>query len=133
VSCESLVSSSNARTASTLKRSMRMPLAWPMTSRLASAESNWCRVWAASKAVARGWPASRLGRGDDGVGLAAQQVQCCGAAAVGVELKGQHAAYAGSDRGRGVSGPAFIGSQIRAAHHQLVVERCLQARTLVEP
>ena len=38
VSCESLRSISNARTSSILKRSMMMPLAWPMRSRVDSAD-----------------------------------------------------------------------------------------------
>jgi hypothetical protein len=58
-------------------------------------------------------------------------VQRSGTAAVAVELKRQHAVHAGSDRGRSESGPAFIGTQIRAAHHQLIVDRCLQTRSLV--
>ncbi len=57
LSCESFLSSSSAPTASIPNRSIKMPLACPIASRLASADSNCCSLFTTDSAIAA-WVAS---------------------------------------------------------------------------
>jgi len=133
-SWESRVMRAKAWSASMWKRSITMPLAWPMMSRLANAVLSWCSCCGSDegdRGVGGEDQADRLGFFGERPRRRSVEVQRPEVVALDEQLEAQHGTHPRLDGGGREAGPPGFGGHVGDVHGLLLPHRA-QARPVIQ-